>query len=240
MYHKTQGIVLAINKYNDRFSMTQVFTPKFGRVTYLLPISKSRKSKINRAIFFPLSVVDLEVEHFPLRQIHRLKEAQRLFPLYSLNISPIKVSIAFFLSEFITKVLHETYENEIIFSFLKDSIVTLEEKETGLANFHIAFMFSLAQFLGISPNLDNFKKGCYFDLINGEFSLRQPLHNHFLNPQQSEYLNVFKRIDYNNMYLFRLSQNDRNGIINYMLDYYRIHVYDFSEIKSLEILRELY
>lgn len=240
MHHKTEGIVIAVNKYNDRFSMTQVFTSHFGRVTYLLPISRSKKSKINRAIFFSLSIVDLEVEHFPLRQIHRLKEAQRQIPLYSLNTNPIKVSIAFFLSEFLSKVLQETTENSIIFSFLKESIITLENNEKGLANFHIAFMFLLAQFLGISPNLDNYKKGFYFDLMNGGYTMSRPNHLHFLNPQQSQYLNTLKRINFSNMHCFALSQNDRNEILNSILDYYRIHVYDFPEIKSLEVLRELY
>ena len=240
MHQSTQGIVIAVNKYNDRFSMAQVFTSHFGRSTYLLPISRSKKSKINRSIFFPLSIVDLEVEHYPLRQIHKLKEAQRLIPLYSINTHPVKTSIAFFLSEFLSKVLQETTENDIIFHFLENSVISLEQKERGLANFHIAFMFSLAQFLGITPNLDNYKKGVYFDLMNGRYTLSRPNHLHFLNPQQSEYLNTLKRINYNNMHRFALSQSDRNEIINTMLDYYRIHVYDFPEIKSLEVLRELF
>lgn len=240
MLHKTQGIVLSSAKYNDRFAITQIFTSDFGRVAYLLPQARSKKSKINQALFFPLSVINLEVEHFPLRQIHRIKEAQRHFPLYSLNVNVIKVSFAFFLSEFLVKVLYETSENELVFRFIKESILILEAKEKGLANFHLAFMFQLAQFLGVSPNLDNYKKGAFFDLMKGEFTLSRPSHNHFLNPQQSSFLQLFKRMNYQNMHLYRLSQSDRNSLINNMLDYYRIHVYDFSEIKSLEVLREIF
>lgn len=240
MHHKTQGVVLGSTKYNERFSITQVFTSEFGRVAYLLPYSKSKNRKINPALFFPLSVVDLEVEHFPLRQIHRLKDAQRQFPIYSINVDLVKVSISFFLSEFLTKVLQETSENRLVFSFIKESVITLENKKKGLANFHLAFMYNLALFLGISPNLDNYKAGCYFDLINGEFSFRKPAHNQVLQPNQSGFLNLFKRIDYHNIHRFRLSQSDRNRIIDYMLDYYRIHLYDFAEIRSLEILRELF
>lgn len=240
MFHKTQGVVLSATKYNDRFSIAQVFTSDFGRMAYLLPISKNKKRKINSALFFPLSVLDLEVEHFPLRQIHRLKDVQRQFPLYSINVNAVKLSITFFLSEFLTKVLQETNENNLIFSFIKNSILTLEQKEKGLANFHLSFMFLLAQFMGITPNLDNYTESSFFDLLNGEFTLGRPLHNHFLNQEQSGFLNIFKKINYNNMHLFGLSQSDRNILINYMLDYYRMHVYDFSEIKSLEVLRELY
>lgn len=240
MFHKTQGIVLSATKYNDKFSIAQVFTTDFGRVAYLLPISRSKKRKINQALFFPLSVLDMEVEHFPLREIHRLKDVQRQFPLHSINVSVVKISIAFFLSEFLTKVLQETNENKVTFSFIKESIIVLEKKESGLANFHLVFMFKLAQFLGIAPNLDNFDKNHFFDLLNGVYSFGKPLHSHYLSLQQSSYLDLFKRINYSNMHLYKLSQSDRNIIINYILDYYRMHMYDFSEIKSLEVLRELY
>ncbi len=240
MFHKTQGVVLSVAKYNDRFSIAQVFTSIFGRTAYLLPISKSKKSKINQALFFPLSVIDMEVEHFPLRDIHRLKDVQRRLPLYSINVNIVKLSIAFFLSEFLTRVLQETNENKIIFAFIRDSILLLEEKESALANFHLVFMLHLAKFLGIAPNLDNYKKGFYFDLLNGVYSECKPLHNHYLNLQQSCYLEVFKRINYQNMHLYKLSQSNRNLIINYMLDYYRMHIFDFPEIKSLDVLRELY
>ena len=240
MFHKTQGIVLSTTKYNDRFSIAQVFTSDFGRTAYLVPISKSKKRKINQALFFPLSVIDMEVEHFPLRDIHRLKDVQRQFPLYSINVDVIKLSITFFLSEFLTRVLQETSENSVVFSFIRDSIVTLEEKEKGLANFHLVFMFKLAQFLGIAPNLDSYKIGSLFDLLNGGYSQSNAMHNHYLNLQESNYLEIFKRINYHNMHLYRLSQKNRNTIINYILDYYRMHVYDFPAIKSLDILRELH
>ena len=103
MFHKTQGVVLSAAKYNDRFSIAQVFTSDFGRTAYLVPISKSKKRKINQALFFPLSVIDMEVEHFPLRDIHRLKDVQRQFPLYSINMNVVKLSITFFLSEFLLR-----------------------------------------------------------------------------------------------------------------------------------------
>lgn len=101
MFHKTQGVVLSATKYNDRFSIAQVFTSDFGRTAYLVPISKSKKRKINQALFFPLSVINMEVEHFPLRDIHRLKDVQLQFPLYSINLDVVKLSITFFYRSFL-------------------------------------------------------------------------------------------------------------------------------------------
>jgi len=119
MLHKTQGIVLGISPYSDIYGIAQVFTRDFGRVSYLLPRSQRKKSNIKTSLFFPLSVLNLEVEHLPLRDVHRLREAERQFPLYDLCTNMTKVSLAFFLSEFLLRVLRESDHNELIFDFVK-------------------------------------------------------------------------------------------------------------------------
>lgn len=240
MQHKTQGIVLNVGKYSDTYAIVHAYTRDFGRVAYLLPKNRGKKSGIKGSLFFPLSVLSLDVEHLPLREIQRPKEAERLFPLYDLCTNVNKVSMAFFLSEFLSKVLRESDKNELLFDFLKHSVETLEETTGGLANFHLALMLGLTHYLGILPNLDNYKTDSYFDLMNGEFVQNTPLHNHYLNKAQSAYLTTFRRIHYGNMHLFRMSRNNRNAIVDILLDYYRLHVYDFPPLKSLDVLRELF
>lgn len=240
MQHKTQGIVLHTSRYNDSFSIAHVFTRDFGRMAYLLPQTAGKKVKVKASLFSPLSVLNMEVEHLPLREIQRLKEVEREFPLYEIVTDETKISISFFLSEFLSKVLQETHENIPLFDYLKESVHVLEESHRGLGNFHLTFMFGLTRFLGIYPNLHNYRPGNYFDLLNGIFVPQMPAHVHYLTQAQSAYLNVFRRINYDNMHLFRLSRNVRNILIDNLLIYYRLHTYDFPPLKSLEILRELF
>jgi DNA repair protein RecO (recombination protein O) len=239
MLYKTEGIVLGTSPYNDIYGITQVFTRDHGRVSYLLPRSQGKKSNLKASLFFPLSVLNLEVEHLPLRDVHRLKEAERQFPLYDLCTNMTKVSLAFFVSEFLSRVLRESDNNELTFDFVKNSVETLEAAKKGLANFHLAFMFGLTRFLGIYPNVEWQGKGGYFDLLHGEFSTGMPLHNHYLNQEKSAFLMQLRRMNYGNMHLFRLSRNNRNAIVDYLLEYYRLHIYDFPPLKSIDILREL-
>lgn len=240
MLHKTQGIVLSVSSYSDVYSIVHVFTRDFGRVAYLLPKKGGRKSKTKTSLFFPLSVLTIDVEHLPLREIQRLKDAERLLPLHDVCTNVTKTSMVFFLSEFLSKVLRETHENTLVYEYLKNSVETLEELDKGLANFHLALMFGLTRFLGIYPNLDNYHKNTYFDLMNGEFVGVRPTHNHYLQPAQSAYLKLLSRMSYTNMHLYKLSRNDRNVIVENLLAYYRLHVYDFPAMKSLEVLRELF
>ncbi|HBX46129.1 DNA repair protein RecO [Limibacterium fermenti] len=239
MLFKTQGIVLGTSKYSDTYSISQVFTRDFGRVSYLVP-KRGRKSKIKASLFYPLSMLDMQVEHVPLRDIQRLKEVECRLPVYEGDTDMTKWSISFFLSEFLSRVLRETGRDEWLFTYLENSVETLHAASHGVANFHLAFLFGLSRCMGIYPNMDTYRTGAYFDLLNGEFVQKQPLHPHYLSKSLSADLTLIRRINYANMHLFRLSKNDRNTIIDYLLAYYRLHLYDFPPLKSLEVLREMF
>ena len=239
MLHKTEGIVLGTTSYSDAYSIAHLFTRDFGRVSYLLPMSRGKKTKIRTSLFFPLSVLHLEAEHMPLRDVQRLKEVERQFPLYELCTNMTKVSLAFFISEFLSCVLRESDNNELTFDYLKNSVETLEAAEKGLANFHLALMMGLTRFLGIYPNTEFTGGRPFFDLQHGEFVVNEPMHSYYLNRRESTYLRDLYRINYGNMHLFKLSRNNRNEIVDQLLDYYRLHVYNFPPLKSLEVLREM-
>lgn len=240
MYHKTQGIVLNTINYNDKYLLVSLYTNQFGRVTYMVPKSKSKTAKIPKSIFTPLTILDLETDHRPAREIQRIKEVQIIHPHYSVSGNIIKTSIALFLSEFLTKILKDTDEYRIIFSYLSDSIQILEECDKGLANYHLVFILKLSRFLGFYPNLENYVEGDFFDMLNGTFVNKQPLHKYYVNKSDSKALSLLARINYENMHYFKFSRLERQNIINRMIEYYRIHLNDFQNLKSPDILHELF
>ena len=240
MFHKTHAVVLNTINYNDKYILASVYTNVFGRVTYMVPKSKSKAARIQKSLFSPLAILDMEVEHLPSRDIQRIKEVRTLSPLYSIQGNMVKTSVVLFLSEFLSRVLKDTDEYQIIFNYLNDSIQILEESQNGLANYHLVFILKLTRFLGFYPNLENYTEGDYFDLVNGTFVNRQPVHRHYVNRQEGKALSLLSRINYENMQYFQFSRQDRVNIINRMIEYYRIHLHDFQELKSLDILHELF
>lgn len=240
MLYKTQAIVLNTINYNDKYMLASLYTNEFGRVTYMVPKSKSKAGKIQKSMFAPLSILEMEAEHQAKRDIQRIKEAHILYPLYSIQGNMIKTSIVFFLSEFLTRILKDTDEFQIIYNYLSQSIQVLEETQKGLANFHLVFMLKLTRFLGFYPNLEDYHKNDYFDMLNGIFVSSQPLHNHYINKIESKTLSLLARITFENMHYFEFSRQDRLNIINRMLEYYRIHLHEFQSLKSLDILHELF
>ncbi|MBK5719992.1 DNA repair protein RecO [Dysgonomonas sp. Marseille-P4677] len=240
MLYKTRGLVLNTINYSDKYVLVQIFTESFGRITYMVSKSKGKNTKTPKSLFSPLAILDLEVEHQASRDIQRVREARSDLFLYDISGNLSKTSMAFFLSEFLSKVLRDTNDSQLLFSFLDQSVQILEMTDKSIANFHLVFMLKLSHFLGFYPNLEEYKENNLFDMINGEFVAYQPLHKHFLNRNDSKSLSLLARISYENMHHFVFARQDRINIINRILEYYRLHLYDFPALKSLDVLHELF
>jgi DNA repair protein RecO (recombination protein O) len=240
MLHKTRGIVLYNLNYSDTYTIVHILTEEFGPVAYLTAKAKGKTSRVPKALFHPLSVVELEAEHQNLREIQRLKEAKSHFPLVSIRNNPVKSAICIFLAELIGKVMKDRQPDKPLFDYILHSIQILEWTEKNYANFHLVFMIHLSRFLGFYPDNRDYRKGMYFDLQNGIFVRYKPYSAHFLNPDESTVFFNLLRINYENMVGFKFSGNERKAIIYRMIEYYRIHLHVFSEIKSLEILHEVF
>ncbi|MGL5729800.1 MAG: recombination protein O N-terminal domain-containing protein, partial [Bacteroidales bacterium] len=67
MFEKTKGIVLNIVEYSDKASIVNIYTMQFGRLSFTLPASRSKKASLKRNLFQPLSVLELELDMKPGR-----------------------------------------------------------------------------------------------------------------------------------------------------------------------------
>jgi DNA repair protein RecO (recombination protein O) len=47
-------------------------------------------------------------------------------------------------------------------------------------------------------------------------------------------------MDYPTLHIFRFSRQERMRILQVLNEYYRLHVPNFPELKSLEVLQEFY
>lgn len=240
MLSKTRGIVLHSIPYNDKYSIIYMYTESFGRVSYLVSRARGKKSPVSKSLFIPLSVLEMEVEHLNKRDLHRIKESRVCFPLNEICLNPVKNVLALFLSEILFRIVKDTEPDPRLFNYLYESIRLLEYAEKGIANFHLVFLLGLLHHLGIFPNTDSHEEGYYFDMMNGIFIDHIPMHRHFLNREESAFFYRLLRISYENMSLYGFSRQERVDIIHRVLEYYRLHLPDFPEIKSLAVMQSLF
>jgi DNA repair protein RecO (recombination protein O) len=240
MLTKTQAIVLHSLKYGETRLIVDMFTRSQGRQPFIVSIPKSVKGKIKKQLFQPLTLLEIESDLRPKLQLQKLSDVRLASPFSSVPFDPNKLSISLFIAEFLYYALRSEQHNEPLFDYIVNSIQWLDAQTDRFANFHLVFLMRLSRFLGFYPNLDHYQTGDYFDLRESVFLSTPPVHRDFLHPQEAEKIQLMMRMDFPTMHLFRMSHQERNRLLEVSLIYYRLHIPDFPELKSVSVLQELY
>ena len=240
MLVKTEAIVLHSIKYGETRIIVDMFTREAGRLSFIVPMPKTQKGRLKKQYFLPMTLLEIECDIRQRVQLQKLKEARLLTAYTSISFSPEKLAISLFVAEFLYHALRSEQQNVPLFAYVCDSMQWLDTVEMGFANFHLTFLMHMSRFLGFYPNLDDYVDGCVFDLRAASFSQQVPIHRDFLQADDSRRIHTLMRMDFPTQHLFQLSHHDRNRITEVLLHYYRLHIPQFPELKSLSVLQELW
>lgn len=240
MLVKTKAIVLHSFKYGESRMIVDMFTEEAGRLSFIISIPKTSKGRIKKQYFQPMTLLEVECDVRQNVQLQKLKDAHLLTAYTSIPFSPEKLALSLFIAEFLYHALRSEQQDRLLFAYVCDSMQWLDTVEVGFANFHLTFLMRMSRFLGFYPNLDDYVDGCVFDLRTATFSLQVPTHRDFLDSHDSQLIHTLMRMDFPTMHLFQLSHHDRNRITEVLLHYYRLHIPQFPELKSLGVLQELW
>lgn len=239
---KTEGIILQCIKYSETANILCVYTKDNGRESFIVYRGKTKRSSLKTVFMQPFSVVEMEVKRKNNEELHHISELRPAFSQNGILFNPIKTVLSLFLSEVLYRVLRGTDRDPDLYSFLENSIQVLDLAESGIANFHLVFLIQLTRYLGYYPHIDRneMNDGLYFDLLSGTFSESSPSHPHFLASGETVLFQKLVRMTYDNMRFFSFSRVERLDILRHIIQYYRLHLPEFPEIQSLEILKEVF
>lgn len=230
-YINTRAIVLGQTKYSDEVLIINLLTEQFGRRGCLLRQPKKHR---RQALFLPLMPLNIVASEVPHSDFLRLKETAAENTLLSISSSMTKRSIALFIAEVIYRSVRDFDHDEPLFTFVWDSVLQLEHDSD--ENFHLYFMLYLSAYLGFAPDLGSQTSPTqFFDLINGIFVDSKPTHKYYLDPDEAT---LFAQLQANNQPSF--SNNDRRLLLNMLTQYYSLHVPDFAQLNSLDVLKSVF
>ncbi len=240
MIDSTRAIVLHQIKYSDSGIIVQFFTREYGRLSCLVRGFGNRKSGRNKALFQPLSVLDLSFYYKDTREIHTIKDFSPVYSPTEIWSDIKKCSVAIFLGEVLTSVLREESPNKPLYQFIENSVNYFNESDESDANFHLAFMARLTGFLGFAPVTEVSGTKKYFDMLNGRFINYPPEHSHFANPELSEILAVLFSSSPEKTKNIILTGSLRNEVLDIIVNYFALHLPGLKRINSLEVLRQVF
>lgn len=236
----TRAIILgAVRTAGDKL-VVRTLTEAEGRVDFIVYGAWSKRSGHKASFIFPLSAVDVTWDYRPNKELPTLKDATPSYPLLDLFINPEKSTIAMFLAEIFARSIHKGEETQEIFDYCWHTVASLEHIQRNFANFHIATLVGLSRLLGIQPNTEKHRDNFYFDLSTSQYEYSMPLHAFYLNHQHTAFLPILLRINYRNMRLYRLDRTDRQFLLETIITYFKLHIPEFGDVKSLKTLIEVY
>lgn len=237
---KTKAIVLRTVKYGDSRIIVDMLTAHSGRVSFACTLSKTNRGKIKRQLFQLLTILEVDYDERATTELQRLRDVRMVHPYVSIPFNPYKLSIGMFLAEFLLYATHGEHDSEHLEDFTETSLLWLDNASEGFANFHLVFMLHVSLFIGFYPNLEGYSEGAWFDLRDGSFVKVCPPHPDYLKPTDARRILLLMRMTFDNMHLFKMSRADRGRCLEVIVSYYRLHVPNFPEMKSLAVLRSLF
>lgn len=238
MICKTRGIVFKTIRYTDHSRITKIFTEEFGLRSYIIRGFSSKKNTSLKSALQPFSILHLVVYEKEKEGLQNIREIEHIHPYQSLLFDMKKSSIALFMNDIMYRSIHSEEPDKALFHFLLNALTTLDLAENFFENHHLYFLTELSRLLGFGP-MNNFSPfNQFFDLQEGLFISQQPLHNNFLNPSLSQKLSLMISDPLHNKLLFP-NADSRNEMLVKLIDYYRLHIPGFGEVKSHLVLKEI-
>lgn len=237
---KTKAIVLRTVRYGDSRMIVDMLTAGVGRVSFACGLSKTNRGKIKKQLFQPLTLLDIVFDYRPTVELQRLIDVRMSCPFVSIPFDAYKLSIGLFLAEFLAYASKGEQDGNQLEAFTEKSLLWLDNAVDDFANFHLVFMIRASLFVGFYPNLEGYRDGAWFDLRDGSFTMNCPSHPDYLVPEQARRILLLTRMNFDNMRLFRMNREERNRCLDVIMTYYRLHVPNFPELRSLKVLRELF
>lgn len=212
MLVKTNAIVLNALKYGDKKLIVNFYTEQLGRVTSVVKIPQTQRSRLPKQLFQPLTLLAMEIDYRPRQQMQKISDAQLLAPWQSLCFEPAKIAVGIFLAEILAYATRTEQSDFRLYGFVETSLQWLDLATEGTANFHIAFLVMLTKYLGW--DIQHADNAWQFGEIIG--------------------------MDYGNMAAFPLSRRERQALLRLLMRYYRQNIPSFPEPKSLQIMRQIF
>jgi len=236
---KCKAIVLKTTKYSESSFIVNCYTNIFGKLSFIISGIRNKKSK-KAALFQTLSLLELDIYYKEKREIHRIKEVQVVYPFVSLTADIYKSTISFFIAELLIKTLREQENNNSLFHFIENSIITLDllSNPKQIASFHLAFLVQYSRHLGFFPTSNFNEIDKYFNLEKARFVSIYENETYLLDEQFSQNMAILIQAGYNSELI--LNRIQRNTLLNQLINFYIYHLDTNLKFKSLEILSELF
>lgn len=239
MLIKTRGIVFRSIKYGETSLIVDIFTEERGLRSYLINGVRSKRGKVRASLLQLMSLVDMVAYDKHERGLNRVKEIRPAEVYRSLPFDVRKSAVGLFMVEMARKSIREPEHNPRLFEFLYRSFHFLDDTTGPIGNLHLHFLLELSFHLGFVPNGNWAAATPFFDLQEGVFVAEAPTHGNHVGSDESRMVDRLLNSTYANCSQVEMTSAQRRLLLRKLIDFFRFHVENLSEIHAHEVLQEV-
>ncbi len=146
---KTEAIVLHTRKQGETSKILSLYTLHYGRLSVMAKGARSLKSRYS-GVLEPLNHIQIVFYRYEARDLHYLSQAEIVTPFASVHGQLGKMALAAIPCEIIERSEVTGHTNPQLFRLLLESLMLLEEAETGQRQVVRAFMLRYLALSGFS------------------------------------------------------------------------------------------
>lgn len=231
----TQALVLHTTAYSESSVIAKIFTRQLGVRSYILKGVRKGGGRTKQNLLQPLSYLDLVVYNNPKTQLNYLKEIapHRAQPGAAPDAldEMSRHALRFFMTELLYKTLREEEPMPDLFDYVVEALNV--QGSRSMSHLPVTFMLSVSRHLGIEP-LDNYSsREPLFDMQSGRY---QYAGSTTLDRSTSLLLHSFLQALHEGSPVPVATLAQRTELINRLLEYFQMHLSEFRNFKSHEIL----
>lgn len=234
MLEKSEGLVIKTTRYSESSVIARIFTREFGWLNFHIPGVRSSKNKSKGNLFQPLQYLEMDIYHHPGKNLMKIKDYRPGYIYRKLPFDMIRQSVAIFMLEVLSKCIHEEERNPLLYDFVRQQLIQLDEDERLDLMMPATFLLQLSTILGFQPLASDRDQAEYFHLEDGHFNEMAGHPEMTLDLKTS---GVLKRIlnDPSSV----LTSQERQLLVDGFIRYFQIHIPGFKQPTSLDILRQV-
>ncbi len=242
----TQGLVLHTTRYGESSLIAKIFTRELGMCSYIIKGVRNARGKSKQNLLQPLSHLELTVYNNPKHDLQYIKEMRPMSHYNGITQSGVKMAMMFFMDEVLYKSLKEEEPNVALFDYVVSELRYLDQTAQS-KDMPIDFLIHTARHLGIEPMNNYSSREPLFNLKEGRFlaapsaftSFTDSNTDYFLDATSSNYFHSCLSCSLSHSPMPQLTPSQRRMTLNNLLEYYHIHLSDFRNFTSHEVLHSV-
>lgn len=225
------AILISKVDYGDNDMIITCLTEALGLKTFFYKGAKIKKNKLGLT---PLRLVEISYFEFQSNSLANIRRIQSSIHLNKLYSNPIKITVLFFLADYIHQIIGKIHHSEKhLYEDLKNELIWLNSTDE-VTNYPIFWLIFWIKKLGLKPHTSS---GSYFDIETARFLDIMPNNTTFYHGIEMEKLGELFEESRLEILSIELKKQERKKMMEALISYSKYHIPEFRDLKSLEVLQ---